>query len=150
MISSRVFEYLKPFVVGRLAGGGTTARSCNSAVAGTLIETYLCPSVSVLSIEGFAASHYAGNGGTLVDGTDGIFYPLSSVGLEQIPDGSSMTIVAGEICEFFGGWAGGSMSILEPDSYVTAQTNPNGPTFAAASAKCITPSATAARKWRSS
>jgi prepilin-type processing-associated H-X9-DG protein len=92
----------------------------NSTAATTVVATYLCPSAlegpstfPVMDGKGttlatFARSHYVANAGrvnawdvgvddlTTVPGVDGPFFRNSGVRLADIPDGTSLTVFAGE------------------------------------------------------
>ncbi len=83
----------------------------NSAIVVQRIPLYLCPSLGDDFVEGaFAPSHYAGNAGTVPGANDGLLFPMSSTRFQQVVDGPSKTIAAGEIAFETGGWARGAIN----------------------------------------
>ncbi|HSG70716.1 MAG TPA: DUF1559 domain-containing protein, partial [Planctomycetaceae bacterium] len=83
--------------------------------ATTVIKTlpvYVCPSQPNDQVVDnlFGPNHYAANAGTVPGANDGVLYPLSAISFKDILDGTSNTIVAGEIAFEFGGWARGVMN----------------------------------------
>jgi prepilin-type N-terminal cleavage/methylation domain-containing protein/prepilin-type processing-associated H-X9-DG protein len=82
----------------------------NSTVAGQVVEQYLCPSAlnNPPISNGFAAGNYAANSGTEPGVFDGIMFPISSIRIGDILDGTSQTIAAGEIAYEKLGWARGA------------------------------------------
>ncbi len=81
----------------------------NAAAVLTTLPAYLCPSHDQSQPVGglFGQSHFAANAGTQPGQNDGLLYPLSSVALRDVRDGTSQTIAASEIASDMGGWACG-------------------------------------------
>jgi prepilin-type N-terminal cleavage/methylation domain-containing protein/prepilin-type processing-associated H-X9-DG protein len=82
----------------------------NATVVASVVESYLCPSAANLPLvqAGFGTNHYAANSGTEPGTTDGIMFPISSIDVRQIADGTSQTIAASEIVFDTLGWARGA------------------------------------------
>lgn len=79
-----------------------------------VIPTFECPSQTKEGImdSKFGTSHYAGNAGTNLPNSslpsDGVLFPLSSIKMRDFADGTSNTVLAGEIASEVRGWARGS------------------------------------------
>ncbi|MDB5390184.1 MAG: prepilin-type N-terminal cleavage/methylation protein, partial [Planctomycetaceae bacterium] len=58
----------------------------------------------------YSPTHYAANAGTIPGANDGVLFPLSSVSFQNLTDGSSNTILAGEVAFSIGGWAQGAVN----------------------------------------
>lgn len=86
----------------------------NAANASTVllkIPTYTCPSMrDDLVNNQYGPSHYAGNVGTLPGQNDGLLFPMSCIRFQDILDGTSRTIAAGEVAYYVGGWAQGAVN----------------------------------------
>jgi len=84
----------------------------NASAVKTVVPTYLCPSQPEASLVNnlFGPSHFAANAGTTPGADDGLLYPLSSVRMRDLIDGTSNTIASGEIAYEFGGWARGAIN----------------------------------------
>ena len=82
----------------------------NQALVRQKIPGFLCPTHPDQGpVSGaWGQNHYAGNAGVQSGTNDGIVYPLSSVQIRDIVDGTSQTLAAGEIAYDLGGWARGS------------------------------------------
>ena len=74
------------------------------------IPGFLCPSHPSRDPVGnlWGQNHYAGNAGSVSGTNDGFLYPLSSVQISDITDGTSQTLAVGELAYDLGGWARGS------------------------------------------
>ena len=85
--------------------------STNVVAVQKAISVFVCPSqvIDATLIGTWGPSHYAGNAGTQSGANDGILFPLSSVRINEITDGTSSTIMAGEIRFETAGWACGSL-----------------------------------------
>ena len=86
------------------------SHSANATVVSLPVEQFLCPSApsTPLVVNGFAVNNYAASGGTEPQVFDGIMFPISSVSMRDILDGSSLTLAAGEIVHETLGWARGA------------------------------------------
>jgi len=86
--------------------------SSNAAVVKTILAVFMCPSQPQASLVNnlYGPSHYAGNAGTIPGADDGVLYPLSSIRMRDLSDGTSNTISTGEIAFEFGGWARGAIN----------------------------------------
>lgn len=85
--------------------------AANAPAVAAPIPVFLCPTVSDPAASPlFAAGHYAGNAGTYAGQDDGLLYPVSRVRIGDVRDGSSLTILAGELRFEIGGWARGAMN----------------------------------------
>jgi prepilin-type processing-associated H-X9-DG protein len=72
---------------------------------------YQCPTMGTVNLQNeYATTHYAGNSGTIPGQDDGVLYPLSSLSLRHLLDGTSSTLVVGEVAFELGGWAQGAMN----------------------------------------
>jgi prepilin-type N-terminal cleavage/methylation domain-containing protein len=82
----------------------------NAATVISLVPAYRCASQSLDGVidNRYGFAHYAGNAGTTPGTNDGVFHPLSSVRFRDVVDGTSQTVVAGEIAGEIRGWARGS------------------------------------------
>ena len=82
----------------------------NATVTGRLVETYLCPTANndPPFNNGFAVGNYVANSGTDPTTFDGVMFPLSSVRMSDIKDGTSQTLAAGETIYESLGWARGA------------------------------------------
>lgn len=85
----------------------------NAAVVLQTLPAYLCPSQSDIQPVGglWGQSHYAANAGTQPGQNNGLLFPLSSITLRDVRDGTSQTIAVSEIAFEFGGWARGAMNL---------------------------------------
>ena len=74
------------------------------------VPGFLCPThPEQAPVSGvWGQNHYAGNAGVQSGTNDGLVYPLSSVQIRDVTDGTSQTLAAGEIAYDLGGWARGS------------------------------------------
>ncbi len=86
----------------------------NQQVVEQVVSTYVCPSADDATIdgEGFGPCNYAGNGGTLPGDVDGMMFPLSAIRMKDIADGTSSTLLVGELYFHNSGWARGSAASL--------------------------------------
>lgn len=84
--------------------------TANATVCARPLEQYLCPSAASASLinAGFAVGNYAANSGTNPLASDGVMFPISSVNMRDISDGTSQTLAAGEIVFETLGWARGA------------------------------------------
>ncbi len=83
----------------------------NAASVLVKVPIYLCPSMrDDLVNNQYGPSHYAGNAGTVPGANDGLLFPMSSVRFQDILDGTSRTIAAGELAFDVGGWARGAIN----------------------------------------
>jgi prepilin-type N-terminal cleavage/methylation domain-containing protein/prepilin-type processing-associated H-X9-DG protein len=82
----------------------------NATAVGQVVEQYLCPSNSVplQVVNGFGLNNYVGCGGSDPQVFDGIMFPISSVSIKNISDGTSQTLAAGEAIYDILGWAQGA------------------------------------------
>ena len=82
----------------------------NATVVSQVVEGYLCPSASNIPLvqAGFGVNNYAASGGTEPQVFDGVMFPISSVGMRDILDGTSQTFAASEIIHETLGWARGA------------------------------------------
>jgi prepilin-type N-terminal cleavage/methylation domain-containing protein len=84
--------------------------TANQPVVKKTVPGFVCPSHpdSGPVAGAWGQNHYAGNAGTQSGTNDGLFFPISSVRMRDITDGTSQTLAAGEIAYEMGGWARGS------------------------------------------
>lgn len=82
----------------------------NRSVVERAISTYVCPSADDSTIEGtgFGPCNYGGNSGTEPGENDGMMFPLSAVRIAEVRDGTSATLLVGELYHHNLGWARGS------------------------------------------
>ena len=79
----------------------------HSILFSTVIPTYLHPSISEspYDLQGLAVSHYAGN--------SQLFLPNGTIGIRDITDGTSNTMLAGEVAAGFKPW-GDPSNVRDP------------------------------------
>jgi prepilin-type N-terminal cleavage/methylation domain-containing protein/prepilin-type processing-associated H-X9-DG protein len=83
----------------------------NAKAVFVTLPAFICPSSNENVVSGlWGTNHYAGNAGTTPGSNDGILYPLSTVRMRDIVDGTSTTILCGELTFSIGGWARGSVN----------------------------------------
>lgn len=84
--------------------------AANRSVVERRVSLYLCPSAGDEEVEGegFAPGNYAANSGSEPGKNDGVMFPLSSIRLADVSDGTSTTLLAGELYYHNLGWARGS------------------------------------------
>ncbi|MBI3462116.1 MAG: DUF1559 domain-containing protein [Planctomycetes bacterium] len=84
--------------------------AANRTVCGSPLEQYVCPSAANAALvnAGFGVGNYAASSGTDPLANDGVMFPISSVRMADIHDGTNHTIAAGEIVFETLGWARGA------------------------------------------
>ncbi|MFH1268426.1 MAG: DUF1559 domain-containing protein [Planctomycetota bacterium] len=83
----------------------------NAAAVIQPLSIYVCPTHENLIIDDrYGPSHYAASSGTVPGADDGLLFPMSSTRFRDITDGTSNTLVAGEIAYEIGGWARGAVN----------------------------------------
>lgn len=83
----------------------------NAAAVLVKVPIYMCPSMrDDLVNNQYGPSHYAANAGTQPGANDGVLFPMSCVRFQDIRDGTSRTIAAGELAYYVGGWAQGAVN----------------------------------------
>ncbi len=81
----------------------------NIQAVATSLAVFRCPSQSdEIVANRYGTGHYAGNAGTLPGDDNGVLYPISSIQMRDISDGTSSTIAVGELAYDVGGWARGA------------------------------------------
>jgi prepilin-type processing-associated H-X9-DG protein len=86
----------------------------NRPVVEQVVSTYVCPSAdrSEFEGEGFGPCNYAANSGTEPGANDGLMFPISAIRLADVSDGTSTTLLVGELHYHNLGWARGSAAGL--------------------------------------
>ena len=80
----------------------------NADIVRVTVPVYLCPSLDAARTDNrFASAHYVGNAGIRPGQDNGILYPLSRISFRDLLDGSSQTVIVGELDFEVGGWARG-------------------------------------------
>jgi prepilin-type N-terminal cleavage/methylation domain-containing protein/prepilin-type processing-associated H-X9-DG protein len=86
--------------------------AANAPAVLNVVPVYLCPDLPSTSINNqYAPGHYAANAGTIPGQNDGVLFPMSRISGRDILDGTSSTIVVGEIAYEIGGWGRGAMNL---------------------------------------
>lgn len=82
----------------------------NALAVAQPLTVYVCPSAPRSEPTAFAPGYYAGNAGTLPGRNDGLLFPLSELQLRDVRDGTSQTLMVGELAYEIGGWARGAVN----------------------------------------